>query len=44
MDFGIAQNCGFFAPAQQCNPRNETHSGLWQVRCRLWRLRLLLLR
>lgn len=31
MDHGIAQNCGFFAPAQQCNPQNETYQGLWQA-------------
>ncbi|KAI7845753.1 hypothetical protein COHA_000668 [Chlorella ohadii] len=31
MDFGIAQNCAFFSPAQKCNPQNETYPGLWQV-------------
>lgn len=32
MDFGIAQNCAFFSPAQKCNPQNETYPGLWQAR------------
>ena len=32
MDFGVPQNCGFYAPAQKCDPENEKLAGLWQVR------------